>query len=437
MEPIRLDDSGAAGFVSPQKLFSLEDRVEMAHRALHGKTGPGNEYLEWLDWPETMDPQEMARLTAVARHLRESSDALVVIGIGGSYLGARAGAEMLLSPFWNELSGKVRRGPRLYWAGHHMDSRYISALLKQLDGQDVSVVVISKSGTTIEPGLAFRFIHKYMMERYGREKAARRIVAVTDAKKGLLRDLALAEGFERFSIPAGTGGRYSVLTPVGLLPLAIVGVDVQKVLEGARWARKWYGTMGYTRNDTWRYAAIRHLLYRQGIKLEALIHYDPSLRGLGAWFQQLFAESEGKGGKGLFPVSLQYTTDLHSMGQYLQEGERHIMETAVLFDEDRSPLVIPATEPDRDRLNYIAGRTLEEVNQKAAQGTREAHIKGGVPYLAIHVPQATAEYFGALTYFLMKTCALSSYLLGVNPFDQPGVEAYKTHMFRLLNRPES
>jgi glucose-6-phosphate isomerase len=313
----------------------------------------------------------------------------------------------------------------------------MSALLQQLDGQDVSVVVISKSGTTIEPGLAFRFIHSYMIIRYGREKAAQRIVAVTDAKKGLLRDQALEEGFEWFHIPPGAGGRYSVLTPVGLLPLAIVGIDAEKILQGARLARQWYGAMGYTRNETWRYAAIRHLLYRQGIKLEAMVHYDPSLRGLGAWFQQWFGESEGKDGKGIFPISLQYTTDLHSMGQYLQEGERHILETAVLFEEDREPLMIPETELDRDRLNYIAGKSMEEVNQKAALGTMEAHIKGGVPYLEIRVPQATPEYFGALTYFLMKTCALSGYLLGVNPFDQPGVEAYKANMYRLLGKPES
>ena len=437
MDPIRLDDSGVAGFVSPQKLYAMEERVEMAHRALHEAKGPGKDGLGWLDWPERVDDREMLRLDGVARRLRETSDALLVIGIGGSYLGARAGAEMLLSPFWNELPTRVRHSPRIYWAGHHLDSRYLQELLERLDGQDLAVNVISKSGTTLEPALAFRFIQGYMEKRYGPERAARRIVVTTDNQRGVLRQIAEEKGYERFAIPADIGGRYSVHTPVGLFPLAVLGIDPARILQGARLARQWYGSSGYTRNDTWRYAAIRSLLYRQGSKIEALVHYDPALKSLGSWFQQLFGESEGKEWKGLFPVALQYTTDLHSMGQYVQEGERHVFETGVLIAEDRHPTTIPAMAGDPDHLNYLSGKSLAEVNQKAALGTREAHIQGGVPVLEIHVPQATPEYFGALTYFFMKSCALSGYLLGVNPFDQPGVEAYKQNMFRLLGKPEN
>jgi glucose-6-phosphate isomerase len=436
MDLIRLDDRGAVGYVSPQKLYAMEERVEMAHRALHEFTGPGKDGLGWLDWPEHVDERELLRLAGTARRLRETSEALVVIGIGGSYLGAKAGAEMLLPSFWNELPDRVRRGPRIYWAGHHLDSRYLTELLERLDGQDVAVNVISKSGTTLEPALTFRFIQQYMEKRYGAEKAARRIVVTTDAERGLLRQMADEKGYERFTIPADIGGRYSVLTPVGLFPLAMLGIDPGGILAGARLARQWYGSSGYTRNDTWRYAAIRSLLYRQGFKVDAFVHYDPSLKSMGSWFQQLFGESEGKDGKGLFPVSLQFTTDLHSMGQYMQEGERHILETVLLVDEDRRPLIIPGVAGDPDHLNYLTGKAMAEVNQKAALGTYEAHTQGGVPCLEIRLPRTTPEYFGALTYFFMKSCALSGYLLGVNPFDQPGVEAYKVNMFRLLGKPE-
>lgn len=410
-----------------------QDQVQDAHAKVHEGTGRGNDFLGWV---QPLDPngEIVSNVLSAAEKIRANSDVLLVIGIGGSYAGARAGIEMLTHTFRNALPKEQRNGPEVYFVGHNLSSTYMSQLFGMLDGKDVSVNVISKSGTTTEPAIAFRLVREWMINKYGMEAAGQRIYATTDKEKGALRGFAETEGYTTFVIPDDVGGRYSVLTPVGLLPMAVAGIDVKEMLQGAQEAAKEYANPNLDENVCYQYAVSRNNLYQQGKKIELLVSYDPRFTVFAEWWKQLFGESEGKEHKGIYPASVQFTTDLHSMGQYIQEGERHLFET-VLWVDDKTDVVIPGMEKDLDNLNYLTGKTVNYVNQQAMRATLEAHEDGGVPSLLLNIPVLDARNVGHLFYFFEKACGVSGYLLNVNPFDQPGVEAYKKNMFRLLGKP--
>ncbi|MDR6227211.1 glucose-6-phosphate isomerase [Desmospora profundinema] len=432
---LTFDHKTALPFIGAHELEQLEPAVLAAHDQLHQGTGAGSDFLGWVDLPTAYDREEFVRIRQAADRIRSDSDALVVIGIGGSYLGARAAIEMLTHSFYNQLPADQRKGPEIVFAGHHISSTYLSHLLGHLEGKRVSVNVISKSGTTTEPAIAFRIVKAWMEKRYGKEEAKRRIYATTDRAKGALKQLADGEGYETFVIPDDVGGRYSVLTAVGLLPIACAGVDVEAMMKGAADAADSYRKPNLAENDAYRYAAARNALYNKGKTIELLVNYEPSLQTFSEWWKQLFGESEGKDHKGIYPASVNFTTDLHSMGQYIQEGRRDLFETVVRLERPLESLTILEDPDNLDGLNYLAGRTMDEVNHKAFQGTLLAHTDGGVPNLVVQVPEASPYHFGELVYFFEKACGISGYLLGVNPFDQPGVEAYKKNMFALLGKP--
>jgi glucose-6-phosphate isomerase len=432
---IRFDYGKAAPFVTAGELEAMAPSVAAAHRMLHEKTGPGSDYLGWVDLPDAYDRAEYSRIREAAARIREQADALVVIGIGGSYLGARAAIEALTHTFHNLLPHERRRGVRVFWAGHHISPTYLTQLIEALDGSDLAVNVISKSGTTTEPALAFRFLGAHLERRYGKEEARRRIYVTTDRQHGALRRLASAEGYESFVIPADIGGRFSVLTAVGLLPIASAGVDTDALLEGAAAARAAYAVPDLTLNPAYQYAAARNLLYRKGKAIELFVSYEPHLQYLGEWWKQLFGESEGKDGKGLFPAAAGFSTELHSLGQYIQDGHRHLVETVLAATYPQHDIMVEPEPGDGDGLNFMAGRTMDYVNRKALEGTLIAHADGGVPNLLIRASDLTGRSFGELLYFFQKACGISGHLLGVNPFDQPGVEAYKRNMFALLGKP--
>lgn len=435
MSQIVFDYSNATSFIQEQEIAHLEPAVRMAHDLLHNKTGPGSDFLGWVELPAHYDKEEFARIKKAAAKIQSDSDALVVIGIGGSYLGARAAIEMLTHTFHNQLPKGKRQTPEIYFVGHHISSRYVADLLELLEGKEISVNVISKSGTTTEPAIAFRIFREFMEKRYGREEARRRIYATTDRAKGALRKLADEEGYETFVIPDDVGGRYSVLTAVGLLPIAVAGIDIDAMMAGARDAMETYRTPQLAENASYQYAAVRNALYRKGKTTELLVNYEPSLTMFSEWWKQLFGESEGKDQKGIFPASVNFTTDLHSMGQYIQEGLRNIFETVVFVERSAQSVALPSDEANLDGLNYLAGKDLDFVNTKAFEGTMLAHTDGGVPNLVVKVKETNPYIFGQLVYFFEKACGISGYLLGVNPFDQPGVEAYKKNMFALLGKP--
>lgn len=411
-------------------LGAMADKVISAHHLLHNRTGPGSEFTGWLDLPAKWKESQIINIQNAAREIQANSKALVVIGIGGSYLGSRAAIDMLCHPFHNQLEDTTA----LFFAGHNLSGNYHKALLEQLEGIDFSVNVISKSGTTIEPAIAFRLIRELLQRKYGKEGARKRIYATTDVNKGALRQLADQEGYTTFVIPEDIGGRYSVLTPVGLLPMAVAGIDIAAVIEGTKTALAAYSNPDLEVNDCYRYAAIRNLLYTQGKTVELLAAYNPALRTLGEWWKQLFGESEGKDGKGIFPASVIFTTDLHSLGQYIQDGLRNMFETVVHIEKSPVELTLPEDSQNLDKLNYLAGKSMDYVNQQAFKGTLKAHVDGGVPNIALQLSKLDEESFGHLLYFFMKACAISGYMLGVNPFVQPGVEAYKKNMFRLLGK---
>ncbi len=429
---ISFDYSPALAFLEEEELFRLAPGVKLAHRMLHEKSGPGNNYLGWLEWPEKYDEQEFARIKETALRIRHQSEVLVTVGIGGSYLGIRAGMEMLRPAVFGENDGQ---GVRVLYAGHHLSPVYLEKLLAYLRKKEFSLNVISKSGTTTEPAVAFRLLKRLVEEKYGKKGARERIIVTTDREKGALRQIAEEEGYERFTIPADIGGRYSVLTPVGLLPFAAAGIDIDAVMAGAAAAFNDYSCPELETNECYQYAALRQIFYNRGKTIELLVSYEPSLYYLAEWWKQLFGESEGKDGKGLFPASCAFTTDLHSLGQYIQEGRRLFFETVLRVENPGARLEIPWEERDLDNLNYMAGRSLEFVNEQALRGTVQAHVDGGVPNLLLNIPELTPYYFGYLVYFFAKACAMSGYLLGVNPFDQPGVEAYKKNLFTLLGKP--
>ncbi|HEY5561799.1 MAG TPA: glucose-6-phosphate isomerase [Clostridiaceae bacterium] len=432
---ITLDLSRTSSFVKDYEIEYLGNMIKESHKMLHEKTGAGNEYLGWVDLPVDYDKEEFARIKKSAEKIRLDSDVLIVIGIGGSYLGARAAIEMLSHNFYNYLSKDVRKSPAIYYVGNNISSTYISDLLELIEGRDVSVNVISKSGTTTEPAIAFRIFKTYLENKYGAEEAKGRIFATTDKSKGALKDLSNSEGYETFVIPDDVGGRYSALTPVGLLPIAVSGIDIDEIMKGAAEARVDYSSDNIEKNDCYKYAAMRNILYRKGKTTELIVNYEPCLHFFGEWWKQLFGESEGKDNKGIFPAAVDFSTDLHSMGQYIQEGVRNIFETVLNVEKPQKTVVIENSKENVDGLNFLAGETMDFVNKKALLGTVLAHNDGGVPNIIINIPELTAYNLGYLIYFFEKACAISGYVLGVNPFNQPGVEAYKKNMFALLGKP--
>lgn len=427
---IKFDYTNAKNVVSSHELDYYKSFVEVAHKKLHDKSGTGNEFLGWLDLPENYDHQEFNSILKAAKKIRKSSKILVVIGIGGSYLGARAAIELLNHHFY-----QIKSDVKVLFAGQNISSSYLHDLIEVLIDTDFSINVISKSGTTTEPAIAFRMLKKLLEEKYGIDESRERIFVTTDKAKGALKQLATEEKYQTFVVPDDIGGRYSVLTAVGLLPIAVSGIDISEMMNGAYQAMTQYSTPNLEDNELYQYAVLRNCLYQKGKTIELLVNYEPSLQYFGEWWKQLFGESEGKDNKGLFPASANFSTDLHSLGQYIQSGRRDLFETVINVLEPRHSLKIEKEKVDLDGLNYLAGETVDYVNKNAFAGTLLAHVDGGVPNLIINVKRLDAFGFGYLTYFFEKACAISGYLLGVNPFDQPGVEAYKKNMFALLGKP--
>lgn len=432
---LSLDLSKLDSFLNENEITYLQPMVTEAHNMLHNKTGQGNDFLGWIDLPIDYSKEEFARIKKAAEKIKNNSEVLIVIGIGGSYLGARATIETLSHTFYNSVSKEKRNLPNIFFVGNNISSTYMADLLETIEGKDISVNVISKSGTTTEPAIAFRIFKDYLEKKYGKDGAKERIYATTDKEKGALKSLADAEGYETFVIPDDVGGRFSVLTPVGLLPIATAGIDIDELMKGAAAAREAYSSPELDKNDAYRYAAARNALYRKGKTTEILVNYEPCLHYFGEWWKQLYGESEGKDGKGIFPAAVDFSTDLHSMGQYIQQGLRNIYETVVNVETPRKNIVIEESTEDIDGLNFLAGQTMDYVNKKAFEGTVLAHNDGGVPNIVVSIPELTAYYFGYLIYFFEKSCGVSGYLSGINPFDQPGVEEYKKNMFALLGKP--
>lgn len=419
-------------FVNHEELEAIFPQVQAAHRTIHEKSGPGNDFLGWLDLPVDYDREEFTRIQKAAQKIRSNSQVLIVIGIGGSYLGARAAIELLHSQMYNDLATDT---PKIYFVGNSISPSYLNQILKICEGKDFSINVISKSGTTTEPALAFRIFRKMAIEKYGREGAKERIFCTTDKARGTLKQLADEEGYETFVIPDDVGGRYSVLTAVGLLPIAVSGSDIQKLMDGAAKAREVLSVCDLEKNDCYRYAALRNILYRKGKAIEIMVSYEPAFTMMNEWYKQLFGESEGKDNKGIYPSSAIFSTDLHSMGQFIQEGSRILFETVVDIKKPQQDLYIEADPANFDGLNFLSQQNMSVVNQKAMQGTILAHTQGGVPNMVLELPEVNEEELGYLIYFFEKACALSGYLLAVNPFNQPGVESYKKNMFALLGKP--
>lgn len=432
METITLDYSKVG--IQDYEIDALKWQVEGAHKILHEQTGAGNDFLGWMDLPVNYDKNEFVRIQKAAKRIQEHTDVLIVIGIGGSYLGAKAALDALTHTFYNSLTKEQRKTPEIYFVGNNISGTYMNHLLEVCEGKDVSVNVISKSGTTTEPAIAFRVFKGLLEEKYGKEKAKERIFATTDRSKGALLTLAKEEGFETFVIADDIGGRFSVLTAVGLLPIAVAGIDIEAMMKGAADGREEYRDVNLDENPCYQYAILRNILKRKGKEIEILVSYEPELQCFSEWWKQLFGESEGKDQRGIFPASVNFSTDLHSMGQYIQDGRRNLFETVLNVAKPKFDFTLQESESDLDGLNYLAGKTMDFVNKKAFQGTLLAHEDGGVPNIIINIPQIDAYYFGKLIYFFEKACAISGYILGVNPFDQPGVEEYKNNMFALLGK---
>jgi glucose-6-phosphate isomerase len=432
---ITFDALGAKGFINDHEMEYVKETTLRAKDNLTLKKGPGREFHGWVDLPINYNKVELRRIKKVAKKIRGESEVFVVIGIGGSYLGARAAIEFLGHTFANNLSKEKRRGPEIYYAGHNISGTYLNHLVEIIGDRDFSINMISKSGTTTEPAIAFRVLKKRCEERYGKKEAAKRIYVTTDKSKGALREVANSEGYETFVVPDDIGGRYSVLSAVGLLPIAVAGASIDLLLAGAKAARNHALVSKFEDNDALRYAAVRNLLLQKGKNVEILVNYEPNLHYLAEWWKQLYGESEGKDGKGIFPAAVDFTTDLHSMGQFIQEGNRILFETTLNVEESKEELLIEEEEVDLDGLNYLAGETVDHINKNAMKGTVLAHIDGRVPNLTINIPKADEFYLGQLFYMLQFACGVSGYMLGVNPFDQPGVESYKKNMFALLGKP--
>ena len=435
MGQVTFDYSKAMGYVSQHEIDSMKAITESARQLLLSKRGAGNDYLGWINLPVDYDKDEFARIKAASDKIRSDSEVLVVIGIGGSYLGARAAIEFLGHNFFNSVSKDIRKAPEIYFVGNSISSTYLAGLVDTIGDRDFSVNIISKSGTTTEPAIAFRVFKKLLEEKYGKEGAAKRIYATTDKEKGALKKLADAQGYEEFVVPDDVGGRFSVLTAVGLLAIAVSGVDIDKLMEGAASARKRCIENDFDSNDSMQYAALRNIMLRKGKLVEILCDYEPSLHYTLEWWKQLMGESEGKDNKGLFPASVDLTTDLHSMGQFIQDGSRIMFETVLNVEKSSREVLIEKEEEDLDGLNYLAGKSVDFVNKCAMNGTILAHTDGNTPNLMVKIPEQNEFYLGELFYFFEFACGLSGYILGVNPFNQPGVESYKHNMFALLGKP--
>ena len=429
---VKLNTKYLEGFVSAEDFASIKAEVAQADALIKNKNGAGSDYLGWVDLPVNYDKDEFERIKKAAKKIQSDSQVLIVIGIGGSYLGARAAIEFCKSQNYNVIAKDT---PQIFFSGNSISSSALCELVEICKDKDFSVNVISKSGTTTEPAVAFRIFRELLETKYGKTEASKRIYVTTDRAKGTLKELSDREGYETFVVPDDVGGRYSVLTAVGLLPIAVSGCDIDSMMKGAQAAREAYCDSDLDNNDCYKYAAIRNILYRKGKAVEMMVAYEPDYTMMNEWFKQLFGESEGKDGKGLFPASAVFSTDLHSMGQYIQDGERLLFETAVVFDKPKHAITIQEDAENADGLNFLAGKTMDFVNRKAFEGTLLAHCDGGVPNVVLELPEMNEFEFGYLVYFLEKACAVSGYVLGVNPFNQPGVESYKKNMFALLGKP--
>ena len=435
MSKVTFDYSRTANVVRENEMESMKAFEEAAKELLVSRKGAGNDFLGWIDLPVDYDKEEFARILKAAEKIQKDSEVLLVIGIGGSYLGARAAIEFLRHNFYNSVSKEIRKTPEIYFVGNSISSTYMKHLMDVIGDRDFSVNVISKSGTTTEPAIAFRIFKEMLESKYGKAEAAKRIYATTDKAKGALKTLATEEGYETFVVPDDVGGRFSVLTAVGLLPIAVSGADIQKLMEGAASGRKQALENDFEHNDALQYAAIRNILHRKGKMIEILANYEPSLHYVSEWWKQLYGESEGKDQKGIYPASVDLTTDLHSMGQFIQDGSRIMFETVLNVEEPQCQLTIKEEESDLDGLNYLAGKTVDFVNKSAMNGTVLAHTDGNVPNLMVTIPRQDEFSLGELFYFFEFACGVSGYILGVNPFNQPGVESYKKNMFALLGKP--
>ena len=432
---LKLDLSKTLGLVNDESILLMKERVLSAQKKLNEATGEGHEFLGWVNLPKDYDKEEFDRIIKSAEKIKRDSDALVVIGIGGSYLGAKAAIEMLTSSFHNNLSKEKRNGVEIYFLGQNISADYMNEFLQLIEGKEISVNVISKSGTTTEPAIAFRIMKEYMERKYGQDEAKKRIYTTTDKAKGALKTLANQIGYESFIVPDNVGGRYSVLTAVGLLPIAAAGIDINSIMQGANDAMEKYMNNDYLDNDALKYAAARNILLESGKLIEILVNYEPKLTFFSEWWKQLYGESEGKNGKGIFPASVNFTTDLHSLGQYIQDGNRVLFETVLNVGEAGKDFVVEKEEANLDGLNFLAGKTMHDINNNAFKGTLLAHNDGGVPNILLSIDKINPYTFGELVYFFEYACGVSGYTLGINPFDQPGVEAYKKNMFALLGKP--
>ncbi len=428
----KLVDKYLKGFVEEHEYKGIAEQVKTAHKMLHAGTGMGNDFLGWLTLPTDYDKEEFDRIKKAAEKIKKDTDVFIVIGIGGSYLGARAAIEFLNSQNYNALAKDT---PQIYFTGNSISSSALADIMELCEGKDVSINMISKSGTTTEPAIAFRVFREMLENKYGKEGAKERIYCTTDKARGTLKELADKEGYETFVVPDDVGGRFSVLTAVGLLPIAVSGADIDALMAGAQKAQQEFDNDDLATNDCYKYAALRNILYNKGKSLEILVSYEPAFTMMSEWFKQLFAESEGKDNKGIFPASVIFSTDLHSLGQYIQSGRRNLFETVVLFNKCKKEVTLGTDPTNVDGLNFLAGKTMGFVNQKAFEGTVLAHNDGGVPNIVLSVEEMNESELGYLIYFFEKACAISGYLLGVNPFDQPGVESYKKNMFALLGKP--
>lgn len=436
MIDLKVETRGLEGFIKQEELDSFTNELILHRQTLINKTGKGNDFLGWITLPDEIDEQLISSIENDARNIGRMADIYVVVGIGGSYLGARAVIEALQNNFASLLDKQHRGKPLVVYAGNNLSEDYLADLLKVLDQRDYALTVISKSGTTTEPAVAFRILRRHLEEKYGKEEARKRIIAITDQSKGALKRLATSEGYKTYVVPDDVGGRYSVLTPVGLLPIAVAGYNIRELIQGAKAMKESIlASDSLNDNPAFKYVAARNALYRNGKPIEITVNYQPSLNYITEWWKQLFGESEGKQNRGIFPAGVSFTTDLHSMGQYVQEGLRIIFETVLSIEQPQKDITIPREEDDSDGLNFVAGRRISMVNREAERGTLLAHIDGGVPNIIISLPKINENTLGQLIYFYEFSCALSGYVLDVNPFDQPGVEAYKKNMFALLGKP--
>ena len=428
---LNLKNSG----ITEKTILEYKEQVENIHKDLHRRANDEKDFVGWIELPTNYDKKEFSRIKKAAKKIKKESDILVVIGIGGSYLGARAVIEALTSSFQNMLTDKQRKYPQILYVGNNLSPNYINELIEYIGDKDFSVNVISKSGTTTEPAIAFRIFREMLENKYGIEEARSRIYVTTDKERGALKTLADNEGYEKFVIPDNVGGRYSVLTPVGLLPIATAGIDIDKLMEGAQTAQERYNDPNLKYNECYKYAVVRNILYKLYKNTEILVNYEPKMHYFTEWWKQLYGESEGKEQKGIFPAGVDFTTDLHSMGQYIQEGRRNLFETVISIENSATDIIINKDEDNLDGLNYLAGKGLDYVNKKAMEGTIKAHVSGDVPNIVINIEKLDEENMGELIYFFEKSCAMSGMILGVNPFNQPGVEEYKKNMFKLLKKP--